>query len=331
MRSTNFMGLDGFVWFVGVVENRLDPLKLGRVQVRVFGFHTDNKGLVPSDDLPWAQVCNAENEVPKIKEGSWVLGFFMDGSAAQSPFILGTISGIPQEVPTISLGFSDQRTSSELSSAPRLEGETSAVRNPRYLNESTINRLARNQNVENTNERETGVSTADSSSWDEPEDPYDAVYPYNKASISESGHVSEVDDTPGAERLKAAHRMGTFQEIHPDGSRVTKVVAKDYEIIADDKNVLIKGACNITVEGNANLYVKGDAIEKIDGTRSFITDNAVNIGTLDAAYVLARVDKVVQMFNLHKHISAPPGSPTTTPISQWTDDDISSDAVKVAT
>ena len=43
-----FMGLDGFVWFVGVVESRQDPAKLGRVQVRCLGFHTENLNLIPS-------------------------------------------------------------------------------------------------------------------------------------------------------------------------------------------------------------------------------------------------------------------------------------------
>ena len=34
MAEQYFMGLDGFIWFVGVVENRNDPAELGRVQVR---------------------------------------------------------------------------------------------------------------------------------------------------------------------------------------------------------------------------------------------------------------------------------------------------------
>ena len=37
-----FMGLDGFIWFVGVVEDRNDPDQLGRVRVRCLGFHTED-------------------------------------------------------------------------------------------------------------------------------------------------------------------------------------------------------------------------------------------------------------------------------------------------
>ena len=49
----NFIGKDGFNWWVGVVENRMDPLQLGRCQVRIFGHHTENKQLLPTSDLPW--------------------------------------------------------------------------------------------------------------------------------------------------------------------------------------------------------------------------------------------------------------------------------------
>ena len=40
MKNTNsFAGLNGFIWWMGVLENRIDPLKLGRCQVRIFGWH----------------------------------------------------------------------------------------------------------------------------------------------------------------------------------------------------------------------------------------------------------------------------------------------------
>ena len=51
-----FQGQDGFVWFTGVVEDRNDPTKLGRVRVRCVGYHTDDKTKIPTEDLPWAWV-----------------------------------------------------------------------------------------------------------------------------------------------------------------------------------------------------------------------------------------------------------------------------------
>ncbi len=57
--SQSFMGKNGFVWWYGVVEDRKDPLFLGRVKVRVIGWHTDDKTPnegIPTEDLPWADV-----------------------------------------------------------------------------------------------------------------------------------------------------------------------------------------------------------------------------------------------------------------------------------
>ena len=51
-----FSGRDGFLWFTGVVEDRDDPDKLGRVRVRCVGYHTDDVNKIPTADLPWAWV-----------------------------------------------------------------------------------------------------------------------------------------------------------------------------------------------------------------------------------------------------------------------------------
>ena len=54
-----FMGFDGFIWFMGVVEDRRDPMRLGRCKVRIAGLHTEKmeQGIdegIPTTDLPWA-------------------------------------------------------------------------------------------------------------------------------------------------------------------------------------------------------------------------------------------------------------------------------------
>lgn len=99
---TNFAGLDGFVWWVGVIEDRIDPSSLGRCRVRIIGWHTEDKTLLPTEDLPWAQGVYPLNAPPNKSftlptVGSWVLGFFMDGHNAQFPVMLGVIPGIKQE------------------------------------------------------------------------------------------------------------------------------------------------------------------------------------------------------------------------------------------
>jgi hypothetical protein len=48
-----FMGKSGFVWWQGVVEDRHDPLYLGRCKIRVLGWHSENKTDQPTVGLPW--------------------------------------------------------------------------------------------------------------------------------------------------------------------------------------------------------------------------------------------------------------------------------------
>jgi len=93
----NFIGKDGFVWWMGIVEARNDPLGLGRCRVRIFGWHTDNKSELPTDDLPWAlpmYPINNSKSFSSPRIGEWVVGFFMDVASAQSPVMMGVIPGI---------------------------------------------------------------------------------------------------------------------------------------------------------------------------------------------------------------------------------------------
>ena len=97
----NFIGHDGFIWWIGVVEDINDPLTLGRCKVRCFGYHPAKKtNLVPTEDLPWALAIhplNTPNLYGAPKLGDWVFGFFLDALSAQEPAILGYLPAIPEE------------------------------------------------------------------------------------------------------------------------------------------------------------------------------------------------------------------------------------------
>jgi phage baseplate assembly protein gpV len=271
--TNNFAGLNGFIWWTGVVENRMDPLKLGRCQVRIFGWHTENLQLIPSSELPWALPSIPTNtaQINKTpKEGDYVFGFFFDSESGQFPCIMGIIPGIPVEEPKQGSGFYDQRTDAEVNSSPAPYG-TSPSLYPNRLDEPTTSRLYRNEKIDTTiiaREKSlvvTGIPTSTGDSWSQPEPSYAAVTPYNQVMETESGHVMEFDDTKGAERVHIAHRTGTYTEVQADGSKITRVVFDNYEIIAGTNYVNVIGDCNITVNGNANLYVKGNVVEKVDG------------------------------------------------------------------
>lgn len=96
----NFIGQDGFVWWIGVVEDINDPLTLGRCKVRCFGYHpAKSTNLVPTEDLPWALTIhplNTPNLYGTPRVGEWVFGFFLDSLSAQEPAILGYLPAIPQ-------------------------------------------------------------------------------------------------------------------------------------------------------------------------------------------------------------------------------------------
>ena len=96
----NFLGHDGFIWWIGIVEDINDPLTLGRCKVRCFGYHPAKKtNLVPTEDLPWALTIhplNTPNLYASPKVGEWVFGFFLDSLSAQEPAILGYLPAIPE-------------------------------------------------------------------------------------------------------------------------------------------------------------------------------------------------------------------------------------------
>ena len=96
---THRLGLDGFVWFIGVVETLDDPLKAGRCKVRICGGHDKDTSTAPTDDLPWAYslvpVTHAGMH-PNYEEGDWVVGFFLDAPAGQQPIIFGVLPAIAQ-------------------------------------------------------------------------------------------------------------------------------------------------------------------------------------------------------------------------------------------
>jgi hypothetical protein len=99
------MDIQQQTFYTGVVENRQDPLFLGRCQVRVVGLHTEDKNELPTSALPWAYPMgpitsasmNGIGHTPVGPvEGSWVMIIFRD-IEKQQPVMMGTIGGIPQQ------------------------------------------------------------------------------------------------------------------------------------------------------------------------------------------------------------------------------------------
>jgi hypothetical protein len=284
MDNNYFMGLDGFVWFTGVVEDRNDPSQLGRVKVRCLGYHTEDLNDIPTKDLPWAHVMHPVTD-PSMQgmgsspsfllEGSWVVGFFRDSREKQQPVIMGTLPGYPQEVADTTKGFNDPNGTYPSSEITHSEHST---------NESDVNRLARNE----TDKAHSVVATKNDSitedvpianvdtTWTEPSSAYAATYPKNHVFESESGHIKEIDDTTDNERIHEYHTAGTFYEIDKDGNKSTRVVGSNYEVVAGSNYVNVKGDVNLTIDTNCNTYIKGDWNIQVDGSKTEVVTGAVS-------------------------------------------------------
>ena len=108
LMPTNKIGQDGFNWWVGQVEGTAADEKNNkggyRFKVRIVGDHPQDKSLLDTKDLPWANVMmpvnvpfmpgNVGGANPQLRPGCWVIGFYIDNDR-QKPLILGSIGHTP--------------------------------------------------------------------------------------------------------------------------------------------------------------------------------------------------------------------------------------------
>ena len=220
---SDFLGHNGFVWFIGVVEDIQDPLQLGRVRVRINNMHTQDIAILPTEKLPWstpvqsitsAAIQEKGRSPTGLLVGSTVVGFFADGQNAQFPLVIGTFAG-----------------------------------NPSYpdISEHEVNKLARGENK---------ISKTPDGKFSEPASPYAAQYPKNHVYESESGHTIEIDDTDGAERIHIYHKSGTFVEMHPNGDVVTHT-KNGFKTVTGNENIHVTGNMNIHADGDIVMTTGG--------------------------------------------------------------------------
>lgn len=167
MRSDDFIGQQ-FTWYTGIIEDINDPLNLNRVRVRCIGFHSMDTNVITTADLPWATVImpvtsasikgNGGNH--HLEVGSWVVGFFRDGSSAQDPMVMGSVA-------TQTEGTQDIPTESSIE---------------------------------------------------------------NKVYKSKAGHLIEIDNTDGSERISIKHKTGSKIVFNSDGT--VSIIASNIKLNA---------------------------------------------------------------------------------------------------
>lgn len=175
---SNFVGRDGFRWWVGVVapfsgEGIADQSNGGgwgnRTKVRIMGYHPFDEEELSNEDLPWAQVLlpttagsGAGNlaENTKLRPSDSVFGFFLDGDNAQLPVIVGVfgrtseVSQEPYTFPFVPFtgytGRIETPDGSTLAPNETNENNTQSQKSPRDAPFEVIQDL--NQNTANLNE-----------------------------------------------------------------------------------------------------------------------------------------------------------------------------------
>ena len=271
-------------FFIGDVEKILDPLYIGRIKVRVYGDHTLDKEILPTDDLPWATVLNdihshsttGKGQTPLgLRVGSKVVGFYLD-AAKQRPVVLGSIAG-KDDVNTLAVNY----TEATVGYVPDPENKTDptpdvTLEHP-SLTARKASRLDENDQVIQVAVPVTDAKTIDifgetigtiesvvNEPWSEPEIPYMAQYPDNHIYESTTGHLLEFDDTIdisdplvpiSKQRIHLRHANGTGIEIHPDGTRVDNIKKDQYNIIDGDHYAHIKSNESITINGALKILV----------------------------------------------------------------------------
>lgn len=349
--------------YYGVVEDRLDPLKAGRVRVRVFDVHTHRKDQIATPDLPWSMVMMPSTvaglggfgQNHSLIEGTHVVGMFTDeelqqfvvlgvhqGYSSQGVLITeGNDSGenrkflVVNEENQNEIGFSDPRVRADGISSytgrpdgknpkhfpqrsyglekkldfypalpdsinPQYDQTTNKPKNlvkeelefskkiPYYPLKKTVSDKITLDDGSKIDEygfdinKYSGIDNKQTTYFsyrygllkrdlgDNLEDfpvrtKQTPVYPFNKVTYTESGHLFELDDTPHRERVSLQHRSGTYFEWQPDGDADTRVMKNNYTAICGNDTIYVGGKVKIKVLGDATLDVGGDLKADVAG------------------------------------------------------------------
>lgn len=283
--TTKFNG-----FYRGVVEDNNDPLKMGRVRVRIFGLHTENKiktetnGL-KTNELPWAEpiLGIVEGSISGYGlwsipvQGSQVMLFFENGNYSQ-PRYFGTVPGIVSSLPDTSKGFNDP------------DG-----------------------------------NYPDSTGTDYPSEATGSNYPNVMVLKTHGGVIMEIDNVTKV--VKITHPSGTIVELDNDGDKIETIANDKYETVGNNKTQDIGGDKTETISGDKTETVSGDKTEtvtKLTVTASgevSITGSTITLignttvqgtitgtggggGSLDGTFTITSGDIIAEGISLknHKHL-----------------------------
>lgn len=114
-------------------------------------------------------------------------------------------------------------------------------------------------------EFKVGEQVIDSQQEWEKRTTYNSQYMKNRVTAYRSGHQVEVDETPGAERIRVMHKNGNYVEMHADGTTQFRSNGSKKEVVVGNNYVLVNGKCDVQVGGGANIKIIGDCNLEVTG------------------------------------------------------------------
>ena len=273
--------------YVGIVEDINDPLKIGRVRVRIYGIHDASLSEIKTEDLPWSHVMTPTTtpgisglgQSPFLVQGSTVVLIEFDPFQTKQTFIvLGTL-------PTSSL-YGQEVNPEEGFRDP--DGVY-----PIFPGTADID--SRAQGVVGDN---PSLGTLNHVRTVSPN------YPNNHVFATKKGHIKEYDDSDLAPRIYEKHSSGSFYEIGPTGSKVTKIVNNNYTLILGDDEIEVQGTVSIKSHGSTNIEAAGNVDIKSDGSTLINSSGSISVKSGGAMHIQPGSDITIKTFsaiNLEAH------------------------------
>lgn len=103
------------------------------------------------------------------------------------------------------------------------------------------------------------------------------TYPFNHVVRSKSGHLIELDDSPGALAIRITHAGGSKIEINNSGKITVTVVGGEEVNVTGDMAVTVSGNMDVTVGGNTTLMVTGNLDATVGGNTTLTSTGPVVI------------------------------------------------------
>ncbi len=252
------------MFYKGIVEDNLDNKYMGRVKVRIIGKHTSNESKTPSEnlptsDLPWASpifpcgvstISDVCDFVVPVINSIVICGYF--DKDEQELFYIGSIGLFGKNKLQ---GFGNKKSE-----------------NPKK--EYPFNDLVKSNTDIYENELTTNVL------FSEPDPEHNTVYPNNRVICTKSGHVIELDDSDGSERIRIRHKIGSFEEYHKNGTNVEKLI-KDKYIINENLNIHTEVNFNLYTNGIINVYCENDINVRSIGDTNITVDGNTNLECIE--------------------------------------------------